>query len=185
VPPLDVAALTRRAEVERDKLRTMIEYAYWPRCRRQHVLAYFGDQDWADLGRRCGACDNCIAVAEGRTTGLSEQDRRAIRGVLNLVSSLKGRYGRMRVAAIANATDDDDRFLELPGRGCVRGWSPKAVMDLLRALEGAALIEASRGEYPTIATTKRGEAVALGKLDPQDTNIQMPAAPTPRSRKRR
>jgi len=162
----------------------MIEYAYWPRCRRQHVLAYFGDQDWADRDRRCGACDNCIAVAEGRTTGLSEQDRRAIKGVLSVVSSLKGRYGRVRVASIANATDDDDRFLDLPGRGCVRGWSPKAVMDLLRALEGASLIEGSRGADATIATTKRGEAVALGKVDPQETNIQMPTVSKSKGRRR-
>ena len=38
-------------------------------------------------------------------------------------------------------------------------------MDLLRALEGAGLIEASRGEYPTIATTRRGDQVGVGKLD--------------------
>ena len=37
-PPLDVDGIARRAEVERGKLRTMIEYAYWPRCRRQFVL---------------------------------------------------------------------------------------------------------------------------------------------------
>jgi ATP-dependent DNA helicase RecQ len=184
-PALDVAALERRADVERDKLKTMVEYAYWPRCRRQYVLAYFGDQDWADRDRRCGACDNCIAIAEGRGPGMSEQDGRAIRGLLNLVGSLHGRYGRMRVASIANATDDDDRFLDLPGRGCLRGWPPRNVMDLLRALEGASLIEASRGDYPTISTTKRGDLIGIGKLDPQDANIQMPAAPKPRSRKRR
>src|SRR3569623_1575106 len=48
VPPLDVEALARRAESERSKLRTMVEYAYHPRCRRQHVLDYFGDEDWRD-----------------------------------------------------------------------------------------------------------------------------------------
>ena len=46
--PLDVEALARRAESERSKLRTMVEYAYHPRCRRQHVLDYFGDEDWRD-----------------------------------------------------------------------------------------------------------------------------------------
>src|SRR5262249_39546517 len=35
--PLDVESLARRREVERSKLKTMIEYAYWPRCRRQFV----------------------------------------------------------------------------------------------------------------------------------------------------
>src|SRR5690606_2756813 len=31
-PPLDVESLQRRADIERKKLRTMIEYAYHPRC---------------------------------------------------------------------------------------------------------------------------------------------------------
>jgi len=57
-------------------------------------------------------------------------------------------------------------------------------MDLLRSLEGAGLIEASRGDYPTIATTKRGDQVAVGKLDPNELGIQMPVI-TKRVRKRR
>jgi hypothetical protein len=47
-------------------------------------------------------------------------------------------------------------------------------MDLLRALEGAGLVETSRGEYPTIATTRKGDQVAAGHLDPNDLGIQMP-----------
>jgi ATP-dependent DNA helicase RecQ len=183
-PALDVESLKRRAEVERGKLRTMIEYAYWPRCRRQYVLDYFGDQDWVSRDRRCGACDNCVAVAEGRATGLSEQEQRAIRGLLGLVGELHGKFGRTRIASIANATDDDDRFLEVPHRGCLKGWSAKLVMDLLRALEGAGLIEAARGDYPTISTTKRGDLVAVGRLDPQEAGVQMPTVTT-RARKRR
>lgn len=182
-PPLDVAGLQRRAEVERTKLRTMIELAYYPRCRRQYVLDYFGDQEWASRDRQCGACDNCEAVAQGRTTGLSDSEQEKIRGLLALVGSLHGRYGRKRVATIALGDDEDGKFDELPERGCMRGWPEKQVMDLLRALEGAGLIEASRGEYPTIATTRRGDQVAVGRLDPNELGIQMPTV-TSTKRKR-
>ena len=48
------------------------------------------------------------------------------------------------------------------------------MLDLLRALEGAGLIEASRGEYPTISTTRRGDLVAIGKLDADELGVQMP-----------
>jgi ATP-dependent DNA helicase RecQ len=61
-PPLDVDAVARRAEVERSKLRAMVDYAWSARCRRQVILAYFGDEDWRDPGRTCGACDVCDAV---------------------------------------------------------------------------------------------------------------------------
>jgi ATP-dependent DNA helicase RecQ len=176
-PPLDVESLARRAEVERSKLRTMVEYAYYPRCRRQFVLEYFGDQDWIDRDRRCGACDTCEAVAHGRPTSmvLSPAELAAIRGVLSLVGALHGRFGRMRVVKLAIGSDDDARFEDLPHRGCLRSWRERPALDLLRALEGAGLIEASRGEYPTISTTRRGDQVAVGRLEPTDIAIQMPS----------
>src|SRR5262249_32607557 len=57
--PFDVESLQRRAEIERRKLRMMIDYAYHPWCRRQYILEYFGDAEWRERDRRCGACDNC------------------------------------------------------------------------------------------------------------------------------
>jgi ATP-dependent DNA helicase RecQ len=183
-PPFDVASLQRRADVERGKLRTMIDYAYYPRCRRQYVLEYFGDADWNSRDRRCGACDTCEAVATGTSTGLAPAEVEAVRGLLMLVGSLNGRFGRTRVAALANGTDDDARFDEMPERGCLRGWSQQHVLDLLRALEGAGLIEASRGEYPTISTTRKGDQVGIGRLDPNELGLQMPTV-TKRSRVRK
>jgi ATP-dependent DNA helicase RecQ len=182
-PPLDVEALQRRRDVEKGKLRTMVELAYYPRCRRQYVLDYFGDQDWASRDRKCGACDNCEALAHGRPTGLSDTEQNAIRGLLLLVGSLHGRFGRKRIAMVANSTDTDPRLIEAPHRGILRGWPERQVMDLLRALEGAGLIEASRGEYPTISTTRRGDQVAVGKLEVTELGIKMPTV-TKRRRKR-
>jgi ATP-dependent DNA helicase RecQ len=173
-PPLDVESLQRRAELERAKLRSMIDYAYNPRCRRQHVLDYFGDEEWTSRDRRCGACDNCEAVAHGRTTGLAPAEVAAVRAVLMLVGSLHGRFGRTKLAAIANASDDDPRFFELAERGCLRGWSQRHALDLLRALEGAGLVEASRGEYPTISTTRRGDLAAVGRVSETELGVQMP-----------
>ena len=173
-PVLDVASLQRRAEIERKKLRAMVDYAYNPRCRRQLILEYFGDEDWANRDRKCGACDTCDAVAHGRTTGMSETEQTAARNLLLLIGALHGRFGRKRVAQLANGTEEDPRFAELPERGCIRGWSDKLVMDLIRALEGAGLVEASRGEYPTLSITKRGDLAAIGKLEIGDLGIQMP-----------
>jgi len=175
-PTLDVTSLQRRADVERGKLRTMVEYAYYPRCRRQFVLEYFGDQDWASRDRTCGACDNCDAAAHGRSTGLSDAEQRAIRSLLLLVGALDGRLGRTRVTDLATGALNEPRFEDLPERGSLRGWTKAVVLDLLRALEGAGLIEASRGEYPTISTTRRGDQVATSTYDLSDLGIRMPTA---------
>ena len=186
--PLDVESMARRAEVERTKLRTMVEYAYYPKCRRQFVLEYFGDPDWADRDRRCGGCDTCEAIALGRPTTmvLSPTELAGIRGLLRLVGVLNGRFGRMRVVKLAVGSEEDARFDELPERNCLRGWRERPALDLLRALEGAGLVEASRGEYPTITITKRGDQVAIGQLDPGEAGVRMPTATKakPRSRKR-
>jgi len=172
--PLDVQSLQRRADIERGKLRMMIDFAYYPRCRRQYMLDYFGDLDWKSRDRRCGACDNCDALAHGQPTGLSESDIKAVRSLLMLVGSLNGKFGRTRVAAIANGSDDDSRFDEMPERGALRGWTQAAIMDLLRSCEGAGLVEASRGEYPTITTTRKGDQVGIGTVKLDDLGLQMP-----------
>ena len=182
-PALDIESLQRRADVERGKLRTMVELAYYPRCRRQFVLDYFGDQEWASRERQCGACDNCEAMLSGKSTGLSDDDRKAVTNLLKLVGALTGKFGRKRIAGVANGTDLDARFLDLPERNALRGWPENMVMDLLRALEGAGLVEASRGEYPTMNTTRKGDQVAFGHLDPADLGIQIPTR-TKKKRKR-
>jgi ATP-dependent DNA helicase RecQ len=169
---LDVEELAQRADVERRKLRTMVEYAYYPRCRRQFILEYFGDADWHDRDQRCRACDNCLGV--GQAQALTDDQREAVRGLLALASRLSGRFGRTRLAALATGTDDDDRFLELPERGLLRGQPARFVMDLLRALEGAGLIESSRGDYPTVSITARGRQAADGHVNIDDLAVLVP-----------
>ena len=170
--PLDVDGLGRRADIERGKLRTMVEYAYYPRCRRQFILDYFGDVDWHDRDLGCKSCDNCNGVGEAQA--LSEEQQQSVRDLLGLVARLSGRFGRTRLANLATGTDDDDRFIELPERGALAGQPVRQVMDLLRALEGAGFLEVSRGEYPTVAITGRGRRVADGHEELDDVALLLP-----------
>jgi ATP-dependent DNA helicase RecQ len=164
--PLDVEGLQRRAEVERGKLRSMVEFAWSSRCRRQVILEYFGDEEWADRGRRCGACDACDAVAHGGSVEMDEKTKRGIERLLLLVGSLHGRFGRTRIAALAvGAQDEDRRWDDVPEVGCLKGWTQKDVLDMLRGLEGAGLLASSGGEYPTIKTTRQGDLASIGKVD--------------------
>jgi ATP-dependent DNA helicase RecQ len=178
--PLDLDGLARRAEVERSKLRSMVEYAYHPACRRQFILRYFGDVDWAGGAQRCTGCDNC--TGQGHSKPLTDEQIFQVRALLALIDRLRGRFGRTRVAALATGSDDDDRFIDLPERGTLRGQSARQVMDLLRALEGAGLIEASRGEYPTLAITAAGREVAEGTTDAGELSVFVPAPRKSRKR---
>ena len=53
VNPADV---TGRANLERRKLREILNFCYSDRCFRAHILDYFGDRHHA---RQCGTCGNC------------------------------------------------------------------------------------------------------------------------------
>jgi ATP-dependent DNA helicase RecQ len=52
--------LRERERAERS-LRSMLEYAAAPGCRRAYLLRYFGEADAAEY---CGNCDNCVAPPE-------------------------------------------------------------------------------------------------------------------------
>src|SRR4030095_1897833 len=56
--------VTRRAALERRKLREMIEFCYTEYCYRGHILDYFGDRHHA---RKCGTCGNCTPNSPART----------------------------------------------------------------------------------------------------------------------
>lgn len=181
-PALDVEALARREQVERSKLRRMIDYAYHPRCRRQFVLDYFGDEDWRDGALRCAGCDNCRGV--GQTQALSEEQTWHARALLAVVDALPGRFGRTRLAAIANGTDDDPRFDGLPERGLLRGQPAAYLMDLLRSLEGAGAIEVSRGDYPTLSLSRAGRAALAAGDDLGGMAVAAPARRAAGARRR-
>ena len=161
--PFDPDKLALRAQVERKKLRRMVEYAYHVRCRRQYILSYFGDGEWADRHKRCDFCDACTGASQRGP--LSEAQKKHVQTMLEVVESLSGRFGRTKLAAIANGTLRDERFLSFPMYGSLEGLSSQYLMDVLRALDGAGLVETVSGEYPTVAIS------ALGKRASKDPTI--------------
>src|SRR5690606_7198867 len=115
---------------------------------------------------------NCLG--QGQTQELGAEQKQAARSLLGLIGALSGRFGRTKLAALANATDDDARFAEVPGRGALRGMGARPILDLMRALEGAGLVEVSRGEYPTLSITARGRGVLDGRLALDDFGLLVP-----------
>jgi ATP-dependent DNA helicase RecQ len=53
---IDASDVSRRAALERRKLREIIEFCYTEYCYRAHILDYFGDRRHV---RQCGSCGNC------------------------------------------------------------------------------------------------------------------------------
>jgi ATP-dependent DNA helicase RecQ len=58
--------LERRSDLERQKLRRMIDYAYSPRCLRRFILEYFGEEK---IQNTCGNCSYCLPRSGSASAG--------------------------------------------------------------------------------------------------------------------
>ena len=130
VPPaklrVDAGDVTRRASLERRKLREMIEFCYTGYCYRAHILDYFGDRHHA---RQCGTCGNCSPNSPARTPlttdevvsdepaagrnrrvrasvpaivsprALTNEENLRVRKILAGAARMKGRFGKQLLAA--------------------------------------------------------------------------------------
>jgi ATP-dependent DNA helicase RecQ len=123
---VDAADVSRRANLERRKLREIIEFCYTEYCYRAHILDYFGDRHHA---RQCGTCGNCSPhspartpltsdeiVSDSATAGrsrrkepkasqsisaraLTDEESLRVRKILACAARMKGRFGKHVLAA--------------------------------------------------------------------------------------
>src|SRR5690349_575163 len=68
---IDPKDISRRGELERRKLRAIIDFCYTDRCYRAHILNYFGDRK---SERLCGTCGNCRPTSDDAPTSAAPVD---------------------------------------------------------------------------------------------------------------
>jgi ATP-dependent DNA helicase RecQ len=164
--PIDFAAITRRCEFERRKLRKMIDYAYSPICLRRFILEYFGES------RRSHSCHNCsVCLESGETSAarpLNEQETIVVKKVLSCVARMKGRFGAKRVVEVLTGSKvkalEEWRLTTLSTYGILKEMSQSDVMEVVKALIDSRLIEIEGSEYPVIKLTEGGRATMTGKV---------------------
>jgi ATP-dependent DNA helicase RecQ len=93
--------ITRRAALERRKLREMIDFCYTELCYRANILDYFGDRHHA---RQCGTCGNCAPQTSARKLKFKE-DLLDISSVSK--TSRKGRASSLDLVPARALTDDE------------------------------------------------------------------------------
>jgi ATP-dependent DNA helicase RecQ len=164
--PIDFAAIARRAEFERRKLRKMIDYAYSPMCLRRFILEYFGES------RRLHSCHNCSVCLESSEPlvirPLDEEETIVVKKVLSCVARMKGQFGAKRIAEVL--TGSKAKALEqwgltsLSTYGILRNMSQNDVMEVVRTLVEAGYLEIEGSVYPVIQLTEQGRAAMTGKI---------------------
>ena len=78
--PVDAAALERGRRRSHSRLDDVVRYASSVGCRRQHLLAYFGEP----APGRCGRCDVCLG--RHRPDLVTPSDEPALRAILSAVA---------------------------------------------------------------------------------------------------
>src|SRR6185369_11087354 len=178
VDPRDVA---RRGELERRKLRAMIDFCYTDYCYRAHILNYFGDRNHE---RECGTCGNCkpTTIAPSYQADLEEEristpslpgdlkprtvtddELLRVRKILACAKRMNGRFGKKMLVSTLRGSAAKQVLAaglnELSTYGLLKDMAQDEVEFYIDELIGARCLRVSSGAYPTISTTDLGDRV--------------------------
>ena len=172
---VDPADVSRRGELERRKLRAMIDFCYTDYCYRAHILNYFGDRK---SGRQCGTCGNCIpgdstvspqateaisAPVNSAPRDISDDELLRVRKILACAKRMNGRFGKKILVGTLRGSAAKQivtaQLNELSTYGLLRDMAADEVEIYIDALVAARCLKVKGGAYPTIATTELGDRV--------------------------
>src|ERR1044072_4317098 len=174
---VDPADVSRRGELERRKLRAMIDFCYTDYCYRAHILNYFGDRK---SGRQCGTCGNCkpgdtthveleqhcqtiAGPVNSAPRNISDDELLRVRKILACAKRRNGRFGKKVLVGTLRGSAAKQiltaHLNELSTYGLLRDMAADELEIYIDALVAARCLKVKGGAYPTIATTELGDRV--------------------------
>ncbi len=184
-PPFDEAPIDWERQgflrgLELEKLEAIEDYIRGRRCRRAHILRYFGDQ--TDLV--CGTCDVCAAGTRGAAGRGDVAGRRpdAVRLALECVAALRFPLGVTMVAKVLTGSREKNVYKwdlhRNPAYAALHARQDEAKGLLRRMLEDGYLAQEGERGRPVLALSPLGEETleqadqatpAPGSLPPMET----------------
>jgi len=151
----DSDASEEQKRIEKQRLNALIALCEAPRCRRQTLLAYFGDAI-----APCGNCDLCIEGVEVMDATIQAQK------ALSAILRTGERFGSEHLIAILRG-EANDRIRQfnhdrLPTFGVGQEHSRNEWHSIFRQLYAAGIINLDIGSYGRWTVTERGRAVLKG-----------------------
>ena len=170
----DAAQREKRRELERKKLRRMIDYAQAPGCLRRTLLSYFGE---TGVPGRCGACGPCRS-----RRAPTDDDVLLLRKILSGVARGGERWGRRKVAAMLAGDLEGlpESLARLSTTGLLADIGAKRVEAWIDAAVGAGLLRPTEDLYRTLSLTPEGRLMMTGR--PVDVALVPPPEPAKRRR---
>jgi ATP-dependent DNA helicase RecQ len=167
---IDPTEVSRRGELERRKLRAMIDFCYTDRCYRAHILNYFGDRK---SERLCGTCGNCkpetgtveMPAENGDSSPrvLTADELLRVRKILACAKRMNGRFGKKMLVSTLRGSAAKQvitaQLNELSTYGLLKDMAADELEAYIDALVDARCLKVKPGAYPTISTTELGDRV--------------------------
>ena len=173
---VDPRQIAGRADLERRKLRELINLCYTDYCYRAHILNYFGDRNHE---RQCGTCGNCqpkavgpvqeVEVEEPSTAinteprALTQDELLRVRKILACAKRMNGRFGKKMLAATLRGSASKQvmnaGLNALSTYGLLKDMLQDQIEIYVDALVAARCLKVKGGAYPTISTTELGDRV--------------------------
>jgi ATP-dependent DNA helicase RecQ len=166
---IDPAEVSRRGELERRKLRAMIDFCYTDRCYRAHILNYFGDRK---SERLCGTCGNCkpasdapipAAPVDFSARALTADELLRVRKILACAKRMNGRFGKKILVQTLRGSAAKQvitaKLNDLSTYGILKDMAQDELEVYIDALVEARCLRVKPGAYPTISTTELGDRV--------------------------
>ncbi|MBP1994849.1 DNA helicase RecQ [Paenibacillus eucommiae] len=144
---------------EYKKLQTMIDYCYSPRCLRNYILHYFGDEH---ITEACGNCSSCKDDRDSVDITVEAQK------IFSCIRRMNERFGISMVASVLKGSKLkkvlEYRFDRLPTYGILRDLPEKEISDLINVLISEGYLQLSDGQYPVVKLQQPAADVLMGKM---------------------
>lgn len=173
---VDARQILGRADLERRKLREMINLCYTDYCYRAHILNYFGDRSHE---RQCGTCGNCApkpaarieeidsqetpVAVNSQPRALTDDELLRVRKILACAKRMNGRFGKQLLAATLRGSKAKQvlksNLNQLSTYGLLSDMPQDEIQLYVDALIAARCLKVKGGAYPTISNTDLGDRV--------------------------
>lgn len=175
---VDARQILGRADLERRKLREIINLCYTDYCYRAHILNYFGDRNHE---RQCGTCGNCApkpaapieeeiesqepppVVSNSEPRALTDDELLRVRKILACAKRMNGRFGKQLLASTLRGSKAKQvlkfHLNELSTYGLLNDMLQDEIQQYVDALIAAGCLKVKGGAYPTISNTDLGDRV--------------------------
>src|SRR5699024_7779121 len=142
-------------QLAQERLETMIQYAKFTGCLRNHILQYFGE----NATEPCENCSSCLG--EVNIVDVTKEAQM----ILSCMVRMKLNFGMTMIADVLRGSQNqrviENKFDELSTHGIMKNYSVQQIRDIISALVAHRYIGVT--EYRGLYVTSHAKSLVLGE----------------------